>query len=68
MSSTGKPRFWKLLALAGATVLALAPSALAQDECANRGNLDAQFCDADGDLVADASLMKPIPAWPGRCR
>lgn len=54
MSLTGKSRFWKLLALAGATVLALAPSAFAQDECASRGNLDAQFCDADGDLVADA--------------
>src|SRR5689334_1578090 len=25
----------------------------AQDGCANRGDLDAQYCDADRDLVAD---------------
>ncbi|WP_138934669.1 phosphate/phosphite/phosphonate ABC transporter substrate-binding protein [Roseovarius arcticus] len=31
-----------------------ATSALAQDDCPNRGTLDAMFCDADGDLVADA--------------
>src|SRR5680860_1190199 len=31
-----------------------ANSALAQDDCPNRGTLDAMFCDADGDLVADA--------------
>ena len=31
-----------------------AGSALAQEECANRGTLDVMYCDADGDLVADA--------------
>jgi phosphonate transport system substrate-binding protein len=31
-----------------------ATAAFAQDSCANRGALDAQYCDADGDLVADA--------------
>jgi phosphonate transport system substrate-binding protein len=32
----------------------LASSALAQDTCPNRGQLDTLYCDADGDLVADA--------------
>lgn len=37
------------------TVLAMAAShAHAQDDCANRGALDAMYCDADGDMVADA--------------
>src|SRR5690625_5258296 len=54
MTAKDKPRFWKLLALAGAAVFALTPSAFAQDGCSNRGVLDAQFCDEDGDLVADA--------------
>ncbi len=31
-----------------------AGSAFAQDECAERGALDAMYCDANGDLVADA--------------
>jgi phosphonate transport system substrate-binding protein len=31
-----------------------ASSTFAQDDCANRGALDAMYCDADGDLVADA--------------
>jgi phosphonate transport system substrate-binding protein len=36
-------------------VLAITMSAaLAQEECESRGALDAQYCDADGDLVADA--------------
>lgn len=34
-------------------VLAMAPFAVAQD-CSNRGQLDVMYCDADGDLVADA--------------
>ena len=45
---------WKLL---GGSLLALtvaAPAAFAQEECAERGALDAMYCDADGDLVADA--------------
>ncbi len=31
-----------------------ASGAFAQDDCANRGALDPMYCDADGDLVADA--------------
>lgn len=31
-----------------------APSAFAQEDCAERGALDVMYCDADGDLVADA--------------
>lgn len=31
-----------------------APSVFAQEECAERGQLDQMYCDADGDLVADA--------------
>ncbi|GGB21541.1 phosphate/phosphite/phosphonate ABC transporter substrate-binding protein [Allosediminivita pacifica] len=42
----------------GATALAAlmltAGASFAQGECENRGALDAQYCDADGDLVADA--------------
>ncbi len=30
------------------------PAAVAQDACANRGQLDTLYCDADADLVADA--------------
>jgi phosphonate transport system substrate-binding protein len=40
--------------LAGAAFAALATSALAQDACTNRGQLDTLYCDADRDLVADA--------------
>ena len=39
------------------TVAALAVTgsmAFAQDDCANRGTLDVMYCDADGDMVADA--------------
>lgn len=54
MRKSRRTRFIGLLALAGTTLLALAQGAFAQDDCANRGRLDAQFCDADGDLVADA--------------
>lgn len=54
MSKRTTVRFWTLLALAGALVLALAPSAFAQAECSNRGNLDVMYCDENGDLVADA--------------
>ena len=46
-----------LLSAAATGVLALAfgaPHALAQEECAERGALDEMYCDADGDLVADA--------------
>ncbi len=43
--------------LGAATIAAIALSAhtaTAQDDCAERGTLDPMYCDADGDLVADA--------------
>jgi len=43
------------------TVLFGASAALAQDDCANRGALDKQFCDANKDLVAD-------PPKAGKCQ
>ena|SRR5687767_1515465 len=44
-----------LLKLAAAAALALAAAPLfAQDACANRGELDALYCDENKDLVADA--------------
>jgi len=43
------PLFALVLALA-----AFAPSALAADACKSRGELDTMFCDANGDMVADA--------------
>jgi phosphonate transport system substrate-binding protein len=43
-------RFAGIALLASALV---APPALAQDPCPNRGQLDTNYCDADGDLVAD---------------
>ncbi len=42
-----------LLGIAGAAALALAPAAGFAAECMNRGDLDARYCDDDGDLVAD---------------
>jgi phosphonate transport system substrate-binding protein len=44
------------LACAGIAALAglLPVSAMAQENCPSRGQLDAMYCDADGDLVADA--------------
>ena len=36
-----------------AAVLLAAAGAQAQDACTHRGDLDAQFCDANRDLVAD---------------
>ncbi|MBM9593016.1 phosphate/phosphite/phosphonate ABC transporter substrate-binding protein [Roseitranquillus sediminis] len=43
--------------LGGSMLAALAlgaTTAIAQEECSNRGQLDQMYCDADGDLVADA--------------
>lgn len=40
-------------ALAAAAVLASFAAYAAEDACPNRGDLDAQYCDADKDLVAD---------------
>ena len=48
-------------ALAAAALVATG-GAFAQDSCAYRGDLDAQFCDADRDLVADT------PTDPKRLR
>jgi len=47
-------------ALFGAGLYALAATPAAADECKNRGQLDTQYCDSDGDLVADA------PTDPGK--
>ncbi len=45
------------LALAGMTLPAAAQAAAA---CAERGTLDALYCDADGDLVADAPAAEEL--------
>ncbi len=42
-----------LFALFGTAAAALPLAASAQDSCANRGELDTLYCDADKDLVAD---------------
>ncbi|HYD78847.1 MAG TPA: phosphate/phosphite/phosphonate ABC transporter substrate-binding protein [Paucimonas sp.] len=39
---------------AAGIMLAVSTAATAQDNCPNRGDLDAPYCDADKDLVADA--------------
>lgn len=39
--------------LLGSALLGLAGAALAQDTCPHRGDLDAAYCDANKDLVAD---------------
>ena len=47
-------RSFRLYPLAAALALAgLAGTAHAQDTCANRGDLDEMYCDANGDMVAD---------------
>ena len=47
----------------GSGILAIAgQTALAQDECGNRGQLDQMYCDDDGDRRADGTLL------PGRLR
>jgi phosphonate transport system substrate-binding protein len=49
-----------VIALAFASVMPL--PAAAQDSCANRGQLDALYCDTNGDLVAD------VPADPQKLK
>ncbi len=51
---------WKsgLLGLAGFAFMLGAGSAEAQDSCKNRGELDAIYCDENGDLVADVPKDK----------
>ena len=41
-------------ALLAAALLFAAPTAISQDACAHRGDLDANYCDENKDLVADA--------------
>lgn len=43
-----------------AAALVVTSAAVAQDACPNRGQLDTNYCDRDGDLVADA------PTDPGK--
>ena len=50
---TGMHLKWAALC-AAATLLSGPTLVWAQDACAIRGQLDTQYCDADGDLVADA--------------
>ena len=52
----------RIATLAFVASWALAPRAVAQESCPNRGQLDTAYCDADGDLVAD------VPADPARQR
>src|SRR4030095_12847275 len=42
-----------LLSLLASSLAAIATPALAADACANRGELDTMYCDANKDLVAD---------------
>ena len=45
---------WKIVtAMFAAVVTVGSATAFAQDACKNRGQLDQQYCDDDGDLVAD---------------
>lgn len=44
----------RIAAIGLAIMLGAGGSALAQDSCPNRGQLDTVYCDADNDLVADA--------------
>ena len=48
------PRETIFASTAVAAVTLMASAAFAQDSCENRGALDAQYCDENGDLVADA--------------
>jgi len=43
-----------VLALVAGAALAFTPTGVSAQECSNRGDLDSRFCDANGDLVADA--------------
>jgi len=49
------PLFRSFVAVAlAATGIAIAAPAAAADDCKNRGELDSMYCDANGDMVADA--------------
>ncbi|HQZ44624.1 MAG TPA: phosphate/phosphite/phosphonate ABC transporter substrate-binding protein [Usitatibacteraceae bacterium] len=58
MATTGRVMIAAALALLAGS---WAPGALAQAACANRGLLDARYCDENGDLVADQP--KDPKAW-----
>ena len=50
------------LSLMASAGLAFAGTALAEDACPHRGDLDAIYCDADNDMVADPPTdPKKIP-------
>jgi phosphonate transport system substrate-binding protein len=49
-------------ALAASSAAVFTPIALAQDSCANRGQLDTIYCDANNDMVAD------VPTDPAKQR
>jgi phosphonate transport system substrate-binding protein len=50
----------KTMFLAAAAAMLLTTTAMAQDACPNRGQLDTIYCDANNDLVAD------VPADPAK--
>lgn len=47
-------KFLSTAAMAVGYLALASTTAMASDDCANRGDLDVLYCDADGDLVADA--------------
>ncbi|MCA0424597.1 MAG: phosphate/phosphite/phosphonate ABC transporter substrate-binding protein [Proteobacteria bacterium] len=55
-------RFPIMAAMLATTALSASVSALAQDACPNRGQLDMAYCDANNDLVADT------PSDPARLK
>lgn len=48
------------------TLALLATGVAAQDNCANRGQLDTLYCDVNNDLVADVPSIQPSSATPRR--
>ncbi len=56
-SATRRLPLWGIAVLIVASFFVLAGISFAAD-CPNRGNLDVRYCDADGDLVADAPTDK----------
>ncbi len=54
-------RFWILIA---AALFMTTQAATAQQKCPHRGNLDARYCDADKDLIADTPTDKKLQKDP----
>ncbi|GGL50004.1 phosphate/phosphite/phosphonate ABC transporter substrate-binding protein [Wenxinia marina] len=50
---------------AAAILAAVLPASVFAQDCANQGDLDAMYCDADGDLVADAPADESLLQDPG---